>query len=45
MQLALYNGYEYLKEIKFYPEEDENGDIDYSFEYLFNQQDAEMPKL
>jgi hypothetical protein len=44
MQLALYNGYEFIKEIKFYPEEDENGDIDYSYEYLFNHQDAEMPK-
>lgn len=45
VQLALYNGYEFIAEVLFYPKEDENGDIiDADAEYLFNDQDFEMPK-
>ena len=41
MRLALYNGYEFLKEIKFYPKEDEEGS---ESEYLFNDEDMEIPQ-
>jgi hypothetical protein len=41
MKLAIYNGFEFLKEIKFYPKEDEE---DSEFEYLFNDEDMEMPQ-
>jgi len=45
VQLALYNGYEFISEVLFYPREDENGDvIDADAEYLFNDSDFEMPK-
>lgn len=45
VQLALYNGYEFVAEVLFYPKEDENGDIiDADAEYLFNDSDFEMPK-
>ena len=45
VQLALYNGYEYIAQVLFYPQEDENGDIiDADAEYLFSDQDFEMPK-
>jgi hypothetical protein len=45
VHLALYNGYQFITEVLFYPREDENGDIiDADAEYLFNDQDFEMPK-
>ena len=45
VQLALYNGYDFVAQVLFYPQEDENGDIiDTDSEYLFNDQDIEMPK-
>jgi len=45
VQLALYNGYEFVAEVLFYPKEDENGDIlDADAEYLFSDSDFEMPK-
>lgn len=45
VQLALYNGYDFVAQVLFYPQEDENGDIiDADAEYLFNDQDIEMPK-
>jgi len=45
VQLALYNGYDFIAQVLFYPQEDENGDvIDADSEYLFSDQDFEMPK-
>ena len=45
VKLALYNGFQFITEVYFYPKEDENGDvIDANAEYLFNDQDFVMPK-
>jgi len=41
VKLALYNGFEFLKEIKFYPKEDEE---ETDSEYLFNDEDMEIPQ-